>query len=115
VRYFGFRSRIFYILDETCQVQNLPFAQQLLGQVRFKVLDFLGQRAHQIGLLHALGVHQLVLAKLQNQTVIQAQGQHADHQERAKNKPEDAHMAGAKAFPQGPKRWRGGQHLNSQF
>src|SRR5437762_2242598 len=89
----------------------LPEAAAIAGKSQTRAVLL----SPQIGLLHTFRVHQLVLAKLQNQTVIQAQWQHADHQERAKNKPQNAHMARAQAFPQGPKRLSGGWHLHSQF
>ena len=114
----GLRDWIFHIVNEACapprfrEVQNLPFAQELLRQVGFKVLDFEHQRAHQVGLLNALLVHQFVLAELKYKAMIQAQWQNADHKECAKNEPENAHVPCAQAFPEGPRRLRGGRHLH---
>src|ERR1700739_1243810 len=64
------------------------------------MLDFLSQGAYQVGLLDAFGIHQLFLAELQYQPVVKPQGQDADHEKRAENKPENAHLSRAQTSPQ---------------
>ena len=115
MRHFGFRGGILHVFDDVREIHNLPLAHQLLGQVRFKVLDFLRQGTHQVRLLQALGIHQFVLAELQDEPVIQAEGQHADHQKRAQDKPKNAHLPCAQAFPEAPKGLSGGRHLTLNF
>jgi hypothetical protein len=96
-----FSSRIFHVVDEAGQRENLPLAQELLRQVGFEKLDFLRQRPGQIGLLNALGIHQLVLAKLQYLAVVETNGECADQQKRTQNQPKDAHAPSAHLFPAG--------------
>ncbi|PYU72997.1 MAG: hypothetical protein DMG49_06800 [Acidobacteria bacterium] len=60
---------------------------------------FLRQRPGQIGLLHALGIYQLLLAKLQYLAVIEPDGKRTDQQKRAKNEPQDAYAPCAHTFP----------------
>jgi hypothetical protein len=58
----GFRRRIFHVVNQAGESQNLAFAQELLRQVGFEQLNFLRQRPGQVGLLDALRIHQFVLA-----------------------------------------------------
>ena len=69
------------------------------GFEHFKELDFLRERPGEIILLHALGIDQFVLAELQYLAVIEANRERADKQERAQNKPKDAHTPRAHTFP----------------
>ncbi len=79
----------------------MPLADKLLGQVGFEELDFLRQGAGEVGLLDALGVHQLFLAELQHLPVIQANRQRAYEEQGAQHQPEDAYAPGAHALPGG--------------
>jgi hypothetical protein len=98
-RHFGFGCRIFDVVNQARERKNLALAQELLRQVGFEQLDFLRQRPGQIGLLDALGIHQLVLAKLQYLAVVKPNGKRADQQKRSQNEPKDAHAPGAHTFP----------------
>ncbi len=61
------RSRcVVDFIDQACEGQDLPFADQLLVEIGVKLLDFFGQGARHFGLLDALRVGQFCLAKLQN-------------------------------------------------
>src|SRR5713226_8191952 len=83
-------TRIVHVLDQSSQRKNLPLADQLLVEIRFKELDLFGQRAGDFGLLDAFGVRQLLLAELQYLPVVQPDGQQADKQQGAQHHPEDA-------------------------
>jgi hypothetical protein len=99
--YFGLGGRVFDIVDESRESQNLPLAEQLLRLIELEELNFLCQGPRQIGLLNALVVAQLVLAKLQHLTVVKADGQGADKQQRAQDEPQNAHTSFSQALPQG--------------
>ena len=73
--YFWFRDGIFHIVDEPSQGKNLPFAHQLLGQIGFEELNFLRERAGQVGLLHSFVVGQFSLTEVQYLAVIQTDGE----------------------------------------
>ena len=96
-----FRRGILDVVDEAGEREDLALAEQLLRQVGFEELNFLRQRPGQVGLLDALGVHQLFLAKLQNLAVVQTNGKRANQQKRSQNEPKDAHTPGAHVFPAG--------------
>jgi len=100
-RDFGFGDWVFDVFDKPGQSQNLALAHQLLRQVRLKKLNFLGQRTRQFGLLHPLGIDELFLAEFQHLAVVQANGQRADQQQRAQDKPQNAHTSAAHTRPQG--------------
>ena len=97
---FGSADGIFDIVDQSGQCQNLAFADELLGEIGFEELNFLGERTSQFGLLHALGIGQFFLAELQNLAVVEADGQCAYKQERPQHEPEYAHPSGAQACQQ---------------
>ena len=54
--YFWFRDGVFHIVDQPSQRKNLTLAHQLLGQIGFEELNFLRERAGQVGLLHSFVV-----------------------------------------------------------
>src|SRR5262249_35098375 len=70
--------------------KDLPFADELLVEIRFKQLNFLAQRARNLGLLDALGIRQLLLTELQHLPVVEPNGQEADQQQCPQHHPEDA-------------------------
>ena len=65
---------VVHLVEQAGERQNLALADQLLVEVGVEQLDFFAQGAGHFGLLHALGVGQFLLAKLQNLAVIEARG-----------------------------------------
>ncbi len=94
---FWLRDRVLHVFAEAGEIENLALADQLLCQVGFKKLYFLGKRAGQLGLLHALHVDELFLAEFKHLAMIQTDRQGADQQQRSEHKPENAHPTGAQA------------------
>jgi hypothetical protein len=86
-RDFGLGGRVFDVVDEPRQSQNLPLAEELLGLIEFEKLNFLGQGTGQIGLLDAFVVAQLVLAELEHLAVVEPDGKRAYQQQRTQNEP----------------------------
>jgi hypothetical protein len=97
----GLRRSVRDIVNQACEHQDLPLADELLRQIRFEVLHFLGERPGQLRLLHALRIHQFFLAEFQHLAMIQANRERTDEQERTKHEPQDAHPAGTEARQQG--------------
>ena len=91
--HLGSARGIVDLVGQVRERQNLPFADQLLVEVGVEQLDFFPERPGHFGLLHALGVGQFCLAKLQNLAVIERQRQHADQQHCAQHQPEDSRPA----------------------
>ena len=86
------------LVDQARERQDLAFADELLVEVCVKLLNFLGQGPRDFGLLDALGIGQFPLAKLQNLTVIERQGQHADEEHGAQHQPENSRPVGKHRF-----------------
>ena len=78
------------LIDQAGERQNLAFADELLVEVGVELLNFFRQRSRHFRLLNALRIGQFSLAKLQNLTVIERQGQHADEQHGAQHQPENS-------------------------
>src|SRR5205085_9986991 len=57
--------------------------------------------AGEIALLDALGIHQFVLAKLKNLTVVETDWKRADQQQSAQHEPQNTYAPGAHALPGG--------------
>jgi hypothetical protein len=94
---FGLRRRILHVFAQTGEIKNLSLADQLLRQVGFKELHFLGKRAGQFGLLHPLHVDQLFLAEFKHLPMVQTDREGADQQQRSEHEPENTHPTGAQA------------------
>src|SRR6202007_1716269 len=90
-------GRIFDILNEAGEDENLAFANELLGDVGIKLLQFLRERTGQLGLLDSLHVDRLVWAQTQHLKVIKRQRQDADEQHRAEHQPKNAEAADEQA------------------
>jgi len=101
--YFWFRDGIFHIVDQSSQRENLAFAHQLLGEIGFEELNFLRERAGQIGLVHSFVVRQFSLTEVQYLAVIQTKGDNAEQQHRAKHQPENTDAPDAHTIPDGLK------------
>ncbi len=79
----------------------------MLGLIGLEELDFLRQGAGEVGLLHAFGIHELFLAKLQNLPVVKGNREGADEQQGAQDEPKYANAARPQAFDEG---WKARRH-----
>jgi hypothetical protein len=95
---FRLGDRVFDVVDEAGEGKDLALAVELLALVSLEKLDFLGERAGEVGLLDALGVYELFLAEVENLAVIEADGKGANQEQRAEDEPEDAYATAAKAL-----------------
>ncbi len=85
-------------VDQAGKRKDLPLADELLVEIPVKLLNLFAKGPGYFGLLDALRIRQLYLAKLQNLPVIERQGQHADQQHGAEYQPENSRPVGEHRF-----------------